>query len=169
MEQLHVVHPFAPVFDAHSRVLVLGSLPSVRSRENHFYYGHPQNRFWRVLAAVFHSDVPQTVEEKTALLLKNGVALWDVIAECDVSGSSDASIRAAVPNDLSRILSRCRIEHIYANGQTAAKLYTRLQAPLSGMAITPLPSTSPANAAWTLPKLCDAWQVLRMKTPPGSS
>lgn len=161
MEYTHIVHPFAPVFDAHSRVLVLGSLPSVRSREAQFYYGHPQNRFWRVLAAVFGENVPQTVDEKTALLLRNGVALWDVVASCEIAGSSDASIRHAEPTDLIAVLDKCPIGAIYANGQTAAKLYDRLQKPLTGRPIIALPSTSPANAAWTLPRLCEAWRIIR--------
>lgn len=157
---VHVTHPFAPVFNADSRVLVLGSLPSVLSRENAFYYGNPRNRFWDVLAAVFRRPVPQTVEEKTALLLQSGVALWDVIASCDVVGSSDASIRNVVPNDLSVLLEACPIRAVYANGSTAAKYYNRLQRDKCGRDIIVLPSTSPANAAWTLPKLTEAWQAL---------
>ena len=160
MEYTHIVHPFAPVFDAHSRVLVLGSLPSVRSREMQFYYGHPQNRFWRVLAAVFAQPVPDTIEEKNALLLQNGIALWDVVAQCEIAGSSDATIRHAEPTDLRIVLDECPIKAIYANGMTAAKLYDRLQKPLTGRPITTLPSTSPANAAWSLPRLCEAWRIL---------
>ncbi|MBQ7541298.1 MAG: DNA-deoxyinosine glycosylase [Clostridia bacterium] len=166
MDYTHVAHPFAPVFDRSSRVLVLGSLPSVRSRENKFYYGHPQNRFWRVLAAVFSQSVPQTVEEKTALLLLHGVALWDVVARCDIAGSSDSSIRNAEPTDLRGILESSPIERIFANGGTAAKLYDRLQKPLTGIPIETLPSTSPANAAWTLPRLCEAWSVICTAKPP---
>ena len=161
MEYTHIVHPFPPVFDACSRVLVLGSLPSVRSRETQFYYGHPQNRFWRVLAEVFAQPVPETTEEKTAFLLRSGIALWDVIAECDIAGSSDASIRNPKPTDLRPLLANSAIDAIYANGQTAAKLYDRLQRPLTGRPITALPSTSPANAAWTTARLCEAWRVIR--------
>ncbi len=166
MESIHVVHPFEPVFDRGSRILVLGSLPSVLSRENRFYYGHPQNRFWRVLAAVFSEPVPETIEEKTALLLRNGVALWDAVAECDVVGSSDASIRNVQPTDLSRIFDACGIEAVFANGRTAAKYYERYQKPLYGKPVTTLPSTSPANAAWTLERLIDAWRVLQSEKPP---
>ena len=162
MEYTHVVHGFAPIFDAHSRVLVLGSLPSVLSRENAFYYGNPQNRFWRVTAAVFGCAVPQTAEEKTQMLLRHGIALWDVIASCDVAGSADASIRNVVPNDLSRILNVCPIEMIFANGKTAEKFYNRFQKPLYGRPIIPLPSTSPANAAWSAERLVEAWQAVNL-------
>ena len=160
MNELHVVHPFEPVFDRHSRILVLGSLPSVLSRENRFYYGHPQNRFWRVLAAVFAEPTPETIGDKTAMLLRNGVALWDAVAECDIVGSSDASIRNVRPTDLARIFDACRIETVFANGRTAAKYYERYQKPLYGRPITALPSTSPANAAWSLERLIGAWSVL---------
>ena len=171
MEYTHVVHGFAPIFDARSRVLVLGSLPSVLSRENAFYYGNPQNRFWRVTAAVFGCPVPQTVEDKTQMLLDHGVALWDVIASCDVAGSADSSIRNVVPNDLSRILDTCRIGAIFANGKAAAGVYARFQQPLCGRPIVPLPSTSPANAAWSLPRLIDAWRVIALSpaTPAAGS
>lgn len=157
MEYTHITHPFEPVFDENSRILILGTLPSVASRENDFYYGHRQNRFWRVIATLTGEAVPQTIEEKKALLLRQGIALWDVIASCDIRGSSDSSIRNAQPTDLQRILSAAPIRRIYANGTTAAKLYTKYQQPATGIPITPLPSTSPANAAWTLERLCDAW------------
>lgn len=160
MDYTHITHGFPPVFDEHSRVLVLGSLPSVQSRENGFYYGHPQNRFWRVLARVLCVPVPQSVEEKQAMLLANGIALWDVVAECDIAGSSDASIRRVTPTDLSCILDRCAIERIYANGSAAAKIYNRCQRGRTGREIVTLPSTSPANAAWNLDRLCEAWSVI---------
>ena len=161
MQYTHVEHGFAPVFDACSRVLVLGSLPSVLSRENAFYYGNPHNRFWRVTAAVFGCAVPNSIDEKVRMLLANGVALWDVIAECDIAGSSDATIRNVVPNDLSRIFDACDIQTIFANGKTAAAIFTRFQKPLCGREIVPLPSTSPANAAWSIERLTQAWQVIR--------
>ena len=161
MQYTHIVHGFAPVFDAHSRVLILGSLPSVLSRENAFYYGNPHNRFWRVTAAVFGCAVPQSIDEKTKMLLRNGIALWDVIAECDIAGSSDATIRNVVPNDLSRILDACGIQTIFANGRTAEAIFNRYQKPLCGREIVPLPSTSPANAAWSAERLTQAWQVIR--------
>ena len=154
----HVVHEFEPVFDEHSRILILGSLPSVKSREQGFYYGHPQNRFWQVTADVFGEPIPRSIPEKKAFLLRCGIALWDVIAECDIIGSSDASINNAVPTDLSRILNKAPIERIYANGSTAEKLYLKYQQPLTGRDITRLPSTSPANAAWSAARLAEQWR-----------
>ena len=120
------VHPFAPVFDEHSTILILGSFPSVRSRAEGFYYGHPQNRFWRVLAAVYGEDAPASIDEKKSLLIRHGLALWDAAAQCDIDGSRDSSIRFAVPTDLSIILSRASIRCVLCNGQTAAALYRRL-------------------------------------------
>ena len=161
MQYTHVTHGFAPVYDARSRVLVLGSLPSVLSRENAFYYGNPHNRFWVVTAAVFGCSVPQTIEEKTRMLLENGVALWDVVRECDIRRSSDGSIRNAVPNDIRPILEGADIRAICANGAKAAELYGRLILPLTGREAIRLPSTSPANAACSLETLAEAWRVLR--------
>ena len=155
-----IIHPIAPVYDEHSRVLILGSFPSVKSREAEFFYGHPQNRFWKVLAAVFHREIPRTVEEKRALLLEEGVALWDVIASCEITGSSDSSIRNVVPNDLTPILETARIESIYVNGKTAEKYYKKYLFPITHRETICLPSTSPANAAWNLERLVDAWQIL---------
>jgi hypoxanthine-DNA glycosylase len=157
---LNIAHPFAPVWDARSRVLVLGTFPSVKSRETAFYYGHPQNRFWRVLATLLQEEVPATIESKRALLLQNGVALWDVLASCDIAGSADGSIRRPIPNDIAQLLSRAPIRHIFTNGQTAAALYRRWCEPQTGVPATALPSTSPANAVWTLPRLTEAWQPL---------
>lgn len=160
MKSSSQIHNIDPVWSPTSRILVLGSFPSVKSREAEFFYGHPQNRFWRVLAAVFSEAVPQTIEEKTALLLRNGVALWDAVAACDVAGSSDASIRNVTPTDLARIFDTCRIEAVFANGRTAAKFYDKYQKPLYGRPITVLPSTSPANAAWSTERLTEAWRVI---------
>lgn len=156
-----VIHPIEPVFDSCSRVLILGSFPSVRSREAGFFYGHPQNRFWKVLAAVFGREVPVTIPEKRALLLEERVALWDVIASCEIEGSSDSSIRNVVVNDLSRILETAKIETIFVNGKTAQRYYDRYLRPVTGREAVCLPSTSPANAAWTLEKLKSAWQVVK--------
>lgn len=160
MEYTHIVHGFPPVFDERSRILILGSLPSVLSRKNQFYYGHPQNRFWKVLARLWDAPVPESIEEKKAFLLSHGIALWDVVAECDIAGSSDASIRNVIPTDLPKILDTCGIQALYANGATAAKIYNRCQRKRTGREIVTLPSTSPANAAWSLDRLCDAWSVL---------
>ena len=151
-----VQHNIPPVWDEHSRILILGSFPSVRSREGRFFYHHPQNRFWKVLAAVLDCPVPGSVEEKRAMLLRHGIALWDVIASCEITGSSDSSIRSAVPNDLSVI--RAPIRAIFCNGQTAGKLYRTHQETRMQRSAVLLPSTSPANAAWQLERLTDAWR-----------
>lgn len=154
-------HPIDPVYNENSRILILGSFPSVKSREAQFFYGHPQNRFWRVLAAVWDCPAPETVEEKRAFLLTHRVALWDVIASCEITGSADSSIKDVVPNDLSRILDCAKIEEIYVNGKTAEKTYRRYLQEKTGREAICLPSTSPANAAWSLPRLVEAWQVIR--------
>ena len=154
-------HPIDPVYHKDSRILILGSFPSVKSREVRFFYGHPQNRFWRVLAAVWQSPVPETTEEKRAFLLTHRVALWDVIASCDIEGSSDSSIRNVSANDIGRILNHAPIETICVNGKTALKYYDKYLKPVTGRDAVCLPSTSPANAAWNLEKLTEAWKIIR--------
>ena len=151
-----VVHPIPPVYRADSRILILGSFPSVKSRETGFFYGHPQNRFWKVTAAVCGEEVPQTVEEKKAFLLRNHIAVWDVIASCVITGSSDASIRDVVPNPLQDILECADIRQIYCNGATAWKYYRKYQEKQLGREAVRLPSTSPANAAWSVERLLGA-------------
>ena len=155
-----IIHPIPPVFDASSRVLVLGSFPSVKSREAQFFYGHPQNRFWKVLAGIFGEDVPKTIPEKRAFLLRNHVAVWDVIHSCDIVGSSDSSIRNVTPNDIGKILSQAPIKAIYVNGKTAGNYYERYVKKTLGRDAVVLPSTSPANAAWSLERLIEAWRIL---------
>ena len=135
----HELHEIAPVFDGHSRILILGSFPSVKSREAGFFYGHPQNRFWKVLAAVTGQETPGRIPEKKEFLLRNGIALWDVIASCDIQGSSDSSIRNVVPNDLSGILEAAQIRQICANGGTAFRLYRKYLYPVVGRAAVRLP------------------------------
>ena len=159
--QESVRHPFPPLYDNRSEILILGSFPSVKSREQRFFYGHPQNRFWRVTAAVFGCEIPQTIEEKRAFLLSHHVALWDVIASCEITGSSDSSIRNVQPNDLTPILAAANIRQIYVNGGTAAKYYDKYLKPVLLREAVRLPSTSPANAAWSLDRLIAAWQVIR--------
>ena len=161
MERIQLTHPIPPVYDSRSEVLILGSFPSVKSREAAFFYGHPQNRFWRVLAALFDETPPETAEEKKALLLRRHIALWDVIGACSIEGSSDASIRDAVPNDLRPILACSGLRRIYTNGKTAATLYRKYIEPELGIPAVCLPSTSPANAAWTLEKLIEAWKPIK--------
>lgn len=155
------IHPIPPVYDAHSTVLILGSFPSVKSRETGFFYGHAQNRFWRVTAAVFGCPVPATIPEKRAFLLGNRIALWDVLAACDIDGSADASIRDVCPNDLAPILAAAPITRIFTNGAAADALYTRYLLQTVGIPAVRLPSTSPANAAWSLERLIDAWKIIR--------
>ncbi len=155
-----MLHPIPPTFDSSSRILILGSFPSVKSRESGYFYGHPQNRFWRLLAALFESSLPVTNEEKQSFLLQNHIALWDVIASCDITGSSDASIKNVIANDLSVILEAAPIQKIFTNGKKADALYKQYIFPKIGRPAVCLPSTSPANAAWTLDKLCQAWKVI---------
>ena len=153
----HIIHPIPPHYDADSRILILGSFPSVKSREQMFFYGHPQNRFWKVIAAVFEDAVPLSIEEKKSFLTKHHIALWDVIGECDIEGSSDLSISNAAANDISVILDRADIQRILVNGKTAEKYYRKYILPRTGTEAFCLPSTSPANAAWSLEKLVEAW------------
>jgi len=161
-ELSHVTaHPFPPLFDDHSRTLILGSFPSVKSRENLFFYGHPQNRFWKVIASVFEERVPETIPEKKQLILRNRLALWDSVAFCEVTGSADASLRCIIPNDLRVILDAAPVERVYCNGQKSYEIYTRLIEPVTGRKAECLPSTSPANAQWKLERLTRAWSILK--------
>lgn len=152
-----IQHPIEPIYNENSRILILGSFPSVKSREEGFFYGHPQNRFWRVLAAIFQTEMPKSIEEKKNFLYNNKVAVWDVICSCDIIGSSDSSIKNVVPNDLRQILEQADIEQIYVNGKTAKQLYDKYIYPQIKREAICLPSTSPANAAWNLERLIDEW------------
>ncbi len=152
-----IIHPIDPFFDNESRALILGSFPSVKSREAMFFYGHPQNRFWKVIASIYDEEIPATLEEKKALLHRNHIAVWDVIARCDIEGSSDSSIRNVVPNDLSVILDNAPIQAIFVNGKTAEKYYKKyIEKTINRKAVC-LPSTSPANAAWSIERLVQEW------------
>lgn len=154
----HIPHGFEPLFDDRSRVLVLGSFPSVLSRKNDFYYGNPQNRFWRMMAAcVGEERVPEEDDAKRELLLSHGIALWDVIASCDIRGSSDASMKNVVPTSIERVTDAAPIETVICNGGTAGRLYRRHLEARTGLTATILPSTSPANAAWSLERLIERW------------
>ena len=155
-----IVHPIPPVFDTRSRVLILGSFPSVKSREEGFFYGHRQNRFWPLIATLTGEATPRTVEEKRALLLAHGIALWDVLAACDITGSADSTIKNAVPNDLSPILTAAPVACIITNGRTAHACYSKHIYPLTHREAICLPSTSPANAACSLSSLIDAWSAV---------
>ena len=158
---MSINHNIEPVFDKNSRILILGSFPSVKSRESEFFYGHPQNRFWRVISAIYGGETPLTTEDKKTFLLRNNIALWDVIASCDIEGSSDSSIKNVKPNDISIILEEAEIEHIFVNGKTAERSYNKyIFSSIKKEAIC-LPSTSPANAAFTTEKLIEKWSVIR--------
>ena len=157
----HLVHSIPPTFDEHSRVLVLGSFPSPKSREGQFNYGHPQNRFWRVLAQLAGEELPVTNDEKRLFCLRHGIALWDVIAECDIEGASDTSIRNAKPNKLSLITRHAPIEAVYCTGAKAYQLYRKLGCEQEcGLPATRLPSTSPANAACGMDRLLEAYAAI---------
>lgn len=160
-------HEFQPVFNKKSKILILGTFPSVKSREEGFYYGHPQNRFWKMVAWLTGNEIPITITEKKAILLNHGIAVWDVIKSCEITGSSDSSIRNVIPADLSVILGQASIEEIYANGGKAFELYQKYSYPIVKRQITKLPSTSPANASFTVERLKGSWGVLRhhLNTP----
>lgn len=160
MELKRQNHEFPPVYDGNSEILILGSFPSVKSREMQFFYGHPQNRFWKVVAQVLEEPVPQTIPGKKEMLLKHHIALWDVIASCDIAGSSDSSIRNVVPNDLAYIIGRSRIKKIYANGAKSKQLYDKYLAAQLGIEAVQLPSTSPANAAYSVERLLEYWKCI---------
>lgn len=156
-----IKHPFPPLYDGNSKILILGSFPSVKSREQLFFYGHPQNRFWKVTSAVFGVKTPTTVREKTDFLLSHNIALWDVIASCNIRGSSDSSICDVVANDLYAVLKGSKINRIFTNGKTADKFYRKYTYPATGIQASCLPSTSPANAAWSIERLIEEWSVIR--------
>ena len=158
MNSCAVSHPIPPVYDSHSRILILGSFPSVKSRKNGFFYGHSRNRFWKTVSAVIGRPEPKSIEEKKKMLLDSGIALWDIIASCEISASSDSSIKNAVPNDISPILAAADIRRIFVNGKTAEKYYLKYLAEKTGMPC--MPSTSPANAAYSLDKLIEAWRII---------
>lgn len=156
-----IKHPINPLFDKNSKILVLGSFPSQKSREQMFFYGHPQNRFWKVVSKVFFQSTPETVEEKKQFLLYNNIAVWDVIGSCDIVGSADSTIKNVVANDLSVILSVANIKQIFVNGKTAEKYYNKFIKDKIGREAICLPSTSPANAAWSLENLIESWKIIK--------
>lgn len=159
----HLIHEFAPVYNKDSKILILGTFPSVKSRAQNFYYGHPQNRFWKVLAYITKEPIPTTIEEKQKLLLSHHIALWDVIQSCEIIGSSDSSIRNVVPADIPRLLPQTSVTTIFGNGNKACHLFQKYTLPALShvsnlQAIENLPSTSPANASWSLERLCACWR-----------
>lgn len=156
-----VIHEFEPVFDHKSRVLVLGTIPSPKSREQGFYYGHPRNRFWKVLAQVLEEPIPVTIDDKKEMLLRRRIAVWDVLAGCDIHGAADASIKNPVPNDLSRILKQARIRAVFATGSKAAALYRKYCEPICQLPCIPLASTSPANCRMSDAELTRQYMQIR--------
>lgn len=161
-------HNIDPVWDENSIILILGSFPSVKSREQQFFYAHPHNRFWRVLAEVTYTPLAQTTDEKKKILLQCRIALWDVIRSCDITGSSDSSIKNVVPNDLGIILSNSSVGRIFTNGAAADRLYKKYCEKQTGIAAVRLPSTSPANAAYSLERLVQEWKIIAeyLRKPP---
>lgn len=157
----NVKHEIPPIYDKNSKILVLGSFPSVKSRENQFFYHHPQNRFWKVLSSVVGVDTPISIEEKKKFLLDNNIALWDVIASCDIEGSSDSSIKNVVANDLNKIIDKCNIKQIFCNGGKSYELYKKYCEKNTNLKAIKLPSTSPANARFSLKKLIEEWQIIK--------
>lgn len=156
----HVKHTFEPVYDENSKILILGSLPSVKSREQGFYYGHPQNRFWKILAKLLEWEEPVSIDEKKTMLLQNKIAIWDVLESCDIQGSSDSSIKNAVAADIPALLKRTKIERIYVNGSTAGKYYKKYILPITGMEAVILQSSSPLNCRYNMEKLIENWSVI---------
>jgi hypoxanthine-DNA glycosylase len=163
-ETQNIVHPIPPLFSKNSDTLILGSFPSVKSREAQFFYGHPQNRFWKLLALLYNEDIPNDVEEKKSLILRHKLALWDTIHSCTITGSSDSSIKDVVPNDISKIISSSKVRRIFANGATSYKLYQKYIFPSTNIKAVKLPSTSPANAAFSLERLAEEWKIILDKS-----
>ncbi len=159
----HVVHTFGPLYNEDSGILILGSIPSPASREVGFYYGHPRNRFWQMLAELYGMPLPESIEEKKALVLSHGLALWDVIEECDIIGASDSSVKNAVPTDIPSLLGKTQIRTILCNGALSKKIYDQYQLPRTGIPAQKMPSTSPANAAWSLERLKETWGKAMMR------
>lgn len=160
-ETKKITHPFPPLFDENSRTLILGSFPSVKSREVRYYYGHPQNRLWKLIAALYEEDVPSSNEEKKNLILSHNLALWDSIKSCTITGSSDSSVKDVVPNDLSVILDNSKVDRIFCNGALPFKIYMKYIYPTTGIEAVKLPSTSPANAAFSLERLISEWSIIK--------
>ena len=156
----HIVHPIPPFYDGTSRILILGSFPSVKSRESGFFYGHSQNRFWKLLAEMFGEPVPKTVPEKADMLRRHHIAAWDSIHSCDIEGSSDSSITNVVPNDFTELLAAADIRAVFTNGKKSQEIYTKYCLPQTGRPAICLPSTSPANAAWNMERLLEAWKQI---------
>jgi len=161
MEKKYINHTFEPIYDDSSKILILGTFPSVKSREKEFYYGHPQNRFWKLLAALTETELPQSILQKKEFLLKNHIAVWDVVQSCSIEGSSDSSISDVIPTDISDILNKSAVHIIFTNGAKAYSLYQKYIFPITQIEAVKLPSTSPANAAFSLERLIKEWDVVK--------
>lgn len=158
MKEKQIIHPIKPIYDENSQVLILGSFPSVKSREAGFYYAHPQNRFWRVISSICESAMPESSEEKERLLRDNHIAVWDVIHSCEITGSADSTIKNVVPNDISEIINNSGVSRIFTNGKKANTLYSKYIESKTGLKAVCLPSTSPANASWSAERLTEQWK-----------
>lgn len=154
---MKIIHPFEPVYDSNSKILILGSFPSIKSREENFYYANPYNRFWELIAKILHSDVPTTIEEKKKLLIDNKIAIWDVIYSCEIDGSLDASIKEPKVNDICSLLKDTKINTIIFNGKKASQVYSKYLEQYGGIDYYTLPSTSPTNASYSFEKLYSSW------------
>ena len=153
---MKVEHTFKPIYSKDSKILILGSIPSVVSREDNFYYAHPKNRFWKIISKIYNEKIPTTKEEKTKLILNNNLAIYDVIKSCDIEGSADSSIKNVKLNNLDLLIQKSKIEKIIFNGNKAYELYNKYEKnKFSNTKV--LPSTSPANAKYTLEDLCKIW------------
>ncbi len=156
-----IIHPFEALYNENSKVLILGSFPSVKSREVSFFYGHPRNRFWKVIPALFGEEEPVTIEKKKELILRRNLALWDSIHSCEITGSSDSSVKNVVPNDISKIIGNSKVSKVFCNGALSHKMYMKYIFPDTKIEAVKLPSTSPANAAYSLDKLIEEWKIIK--------
>lgn len=154
------IHNIQPIYNQNSKILILGSFPSVKSREAQFFYHHPQNRFWKILAMLYHHESLTTIEEKKNFLLKHHIAIWDVIQSCEIKGSSDSSIQNVIVNDIATLLNKTSIEYIYTNGKKSHQLYQKYCLPLTKKEDICLPSSSPANAQYSIERLIEEWKVI---------
>ncbi len=165
MDSTKIFHNIDPVYDENSESLILGTMPSPKSRETGFYYGHPKNKFWPVMAAVFEEEkIPETIEEKKVFLIKNHIALWDVLRSCQISGASDQSIKDPVPNDIAGLVSKTKIKKIFTTGKKAGELYRRFCMEATGIKNIGLPSTSPANCRFSIEKLVNEYIIIRERS-----
>jgi len=156
-----IIHPFEPIFDKNSKVLILGSLPSPKSREIGFYYGHPQNRFWKVLSKIFEEQIPSSIEGRKKFVLKYHIALWDVVKNCEIKGASDSSISNVEVNDIKGLIQKTSIKYVITTGKKADSLYQKYILPITNIESLCLPSTSPANCVVKEEKLIESYQILK--------